>query len=1127
MRGWRSSFAVVPISAIICLITLPATGQESAAQPGATATEEAGRLTKEVARLQEVGKHTQAVPFAERALALFEKALPPEHPDVARAIDNLVAAYRAAGLYANTEPLLKRAIALSEKVLGPGHPDLATDLSNLATLYVGQARHREAEALYRRGLAIDEKALGPNHVEVAIDLNNLAALYRAQFRHGEAEPLYKRSLAIRKSVLGPDHPDVAQSYNNLAALYQSEGRHAEAEASYKRALSIDQKAQGHDHPDVATGWNNLAMLYLDQGRLAEAEPLLKRSLSLREKVFGSSHPDVGTSLNNLAELYRAQDRNAEAEPLLERSLAVREKALGPDHRYVWESLNNLAALYQDQGRHGEALSLYERSLSMSENRLGPEHPEMANKLGNLASLHQILGHADEAEALYKRSLSIRERALTAGHPDLGLSLNNLGALYVARNRAEAEALLERGLSIRLKALGPDHPDVAQSLNNLAWLSLTRNDPVGAAAAWSRAVAILRCRAERGLPGDGGGGSAKGEAQRNSSYFIGLIKSTYRAAAGQTSKARELAAPTTCEARRGQAAARAEPSVPEAMFDIAQWAQGSEAAAALAQMAVRSAAGRPELAGIIRKRQEILREWIAKDRQLISAKGQPPDERDGGTETALSDRLRAIEAELQRIDARLAKEFPDYSALSSPKPITASDVQQALSADEALVLFLDTDARFPGLSEETFVWAVTKTEVRLASVKSGTRDLGGKVAALRCGLDDSAWKGDGALRCRTLLQLEKRPAKDDPLPFSTGISYELYETLFGQVADLIKGKHLIIVPSGALTRLPFQVLVTEPPPSEGFAKARWLARDHAITILPAVASLGALRRVGRPSAAKRPMIGFGNPLLDGLQADKEDGATYKERAELARSKTSCTAPANLRTSLWRGFRRGPEAVPQSGGLASLDYLRVQPPLPETADELCAVARDLKADVREIRIGARATETEVKRLSASGDLARYRIVHFATHGTLAGELRGTSEPGLLLTPPATATAGDDGYLAASEIAGLKLDADWVILSACNTAGAEAKGEAAEALSGLARAFIYAGARALLVSHWPVDSDVTVKLISTAARESTGGARIGRAEALRRAMLALIDSADELERHPANWAPFVLVGEGGAGR
>jgi CHAT domain-containing protein len=188
--------------------------------------------------------------------------------------------------------------------------------------------------------------------------------------------------------------------------------------------------------------------------------------------------------------------------------------------------------------------------------------------------------------------------------------------------------------------------------------------------------------------------------------------------------------------------------------------------------------------------------------------------------------------------------------------------------------------------------------------------------------------------------------------------------------------------------------------------------------------------------------------------------------------------------------------------------------------CSRSRCPESD---IWLGARASEHAIKRLSDVGELATYRIVHFATHGALAGELTSGAEPGLILTPPREATADDDGYLSASEIASLKLDADWVILSACNTAAGGSDG--AEPLSGLARAFFYAGARALLVSHWAVDSDSTVKLIKTAISSMSTDKTVGRSEALRRSMLAMIQRGKPHEAHPAYWAPFVVVGQGAA--
>jgi CHAT domain-containing protein len=269
-----------------------------------------------------------------------------------------------------------------------------------------------------------------------------------------------------------------------------------------------------------------------------------------------------------------------------------------------------------------------------------------------------------------------------------------------------------------------------------------------------------------------------------------------------------------------------------------------------------------------------------------------------------------------------------------------------------------------------------------------------------------------------------------------------------------------------------------------------------------------------------MLGVGNPLLDGNPAERPWEAKW---AQLARDKQACPQTVWQQVVGLVEKRRSVLKVATLGGRADLDHLRSQPPLHDTADELCAVAKDLRLSLDDILLGARATEATLKTLSDSGKLAQYRVVHFATHGAIAGEIEGTSEPGLILTPPKEQTDLDDGYLSASEAAALKLDADWVILSACNTAAGGAQG--AEALSGLARAFIYAGARALLVSHWAVSSEATVSLITQAVGAISRDKKLGRAEALRRAMLAMIYKGKPHEAHPAYWAPFVVVGEGAA--
>jgi CHAT domain-containing protein len=160
-----------------------------------------------------------------------------------------------------------------------------------------------------------------------------------------------------------------------------------------------------------------------------------------------------------------------------------------------------------------------------------------------------------------------------------------------------------------------------------------------------------------------------------------------------------------------------------------------------------------------------------------------------------------------------------------------------------------------------------------------------------------------------------------------------------------------------------------------------------------------------------------------------------------------------------------------------------------------------------------------------LDHYKIIEFATHGLMSGELKGLAEPALVLTPPAEATPEDDGLLTASKIATLKLNADWVVLSACNTAAGDGTPDAG-GLSGLAKAFFYTGAHSLLVSHWPAVSDATVKLTTGTFAELAKDPSIGRAEALRRSMMAMLDPENPPEfAHPSAWAPFVLAGEGGA--
>jgi tetratricopeptide (TPR) repeat protein len=309
--------------------------------------------------------------------------------------------------FSDADPLIQGALGIWERALGPDHPDVATGLNSLAALYKNQGKYAQAEPLFPRALAIDEKALGPNHPGVARDLNNLAALYDDEGKYAEAEPLYQRALAIFEKVLGPEHPDLTTSLNNLAVLYYEQGKYAQAEPLFQRALAIREKALGPDHPDVAYSLNNLAALYKNQGKYAQAEPLFQRALAIWEKALGPDHPNVAKSLNNLAALYDDQRKYAQAEPLYQRALTIDEKALGPNHPGVARDLNNLALLYKEQAKYAEAEPLYKRALAIWEKALGPEHPTVAMVLENYARLLREMKRGAAARELEARAQAIR------------------------------------------------------------------------------------------------------------------------------------------------------------------------------------------------------------------------------------------------------------------------------------------------------------------------------------------------------------------------------------------------------------------------------------------------------------------------------------------------------------------------------------------------------------------------------------------------------------------------------------------------------------------------------------------------------------------------------------------------
>jgi len=517
---------------------------------------------------------------------------------------------------------------------------------------------------------------------------------------------------------------------------------------------------------------------------------------------------------------------------------------------------------------------------------------------------------------------------------------------------------------------------------------------------------------------------------------------------------------------------------EAVMDamgVADWVRGGLVQEALADAAVRSAANEPGLADLVRKDQDAKNEVQALRKYLAG------DE--GGSRSPLPEiaaqmrqRIAVLETSRSQWQTDIRARFPGYDRLVRPVPPSAGDVAKALAADEALVMLLPTETA-------AYVWAVTRDgQGAAARVELSKAELVKLVQEVRKTLDFSA--------------MGKRI-----VPFNTQAASTLYQRLMAPVAQAISDKkHLVIAAGGALGQIPFGVLLTDKSIAAGAnADQPWLIRQAAITHIPSLSAWMAVKQFARAAAAPQALAAWGDPQFR-VGAPALVVAGTQRNIAMERP----TRAADLEHSA-------------PGALRYSDI----PPLPETRDELLAIAAALQSDPSaDLHLGAAATRASVLQSSQSGELAKKKVVVFATHGLMAGDLPELVQPALAM---ANADGGTVNPLASlltlDDVLGLKLNADWVLLSACNTAAAD--GRAEEALSGLARGFFYAGSRSLLVTHWAVDSRSASLLTANALRSWTTHPGERKAESLRQSILQVMRNPEY--SHPAFWAPYALVGDG----
>ncbi len=1033
---------------------------------------ETEELNRQVVQLYNQGRYADAIPLAERALAIREKALGPEHPDVATSLSSLAELYRATGAYAKAELLHTRALAIDEKAYGPNHPEVAADLNNLAVLYKATGAYAKAEPLYTRSLTILEKALGPDHPNVAASLNNLAQLYQATGAYAKAEPLHTRSLAIREKALGPDHRDVATSLSSLAVLYDASGAYDKAEPLYTRSLAIWEKALGPDHPDVGTSLNNLAGLYQNTGAHAKAEPLYARALAIYEKALGPEHPDVATSLNNLADLYRATGAYAKAEPLFTRALAIYEKALGPEHPDVATSLNNLAALSRADGDYTTAESLYERALAIREKAFGPDHADVADSVNGLARLYEALSDYAKAEPLYTRSLAIREKALGPEHPDVAESLNNLAGLYLNTGAyAKAEPLYTRALAIYEKALGPTHPHVATILNNLAVLSAGQGDFGRTLRFTARAQEIDNVLIEQFLGAAAEERKTQFLATKDATLhsFLSLITQHFP----QDPAALQMVL-NHWLVRKGailEAQKRAQEAM--ALSDDPAVAQALQALARIrAQLSQLAFAGRgKEGPAVYRERRDALQqEKVALEEQLVKL----------SQAYAVNKRVRQADA------GQVAQGLPPGTVLLDFARVTPFDHQAKGQ----------TPKWQPARYLAFVLPAGGADRIRLVEL--------GEAAPIEQSVE--------------ALRKEIAGGQDPRGERITRLTQQVHDLVFAPLKPFLgPAKELFISPDGLLSLVPFEILQSP--------DGKFLIEEYLFNYLAAGRDLLAFRAtLGQPGKG----LLLGDPDFD--LSPSEKAGTLRQLALAASAEP--TAPRtrsgemrNLAFTRLPGSGREVRAIQALLGEAAADLHTGKEALEEVLRQRAA-PRILHLATHGFFLSDQDLGPLPDDPFRGGDLERP-----AARPRSSGSARPLEDPflrsGFALAGANQALRAEDpersdGIVTAEKVLGLRLQGtELVVLSACDTGVGAVK--SGEGVYGLRRAFTLAGAKSLVMSLWSVPDRETQELMVQFYRNLLSGT-LSRAQALRQAALTQMQVVKERygAPHPFFWGAFVFLGE-----
>ena len=969
-----------------------------------------------------------------------------------------------------------RALEMLEKKHGPNHRGVANCLHNLGAIHrTIPAEAGKAEKQLLRAVSILEK-LDAYPLDLAAVCNSLGVHYQLQGNFAAALKQLRTGLKLREQALGPRHPEVAKNLDNVADCLLEMGDIPQALEHYQQARKIFLARHGERHLDSAINLHLIAKAQAEMGDYDESLVSHRQALEMIQVFFGRQHGQTAGVLSSLSHLYSRRGEYTKSLELAQEVLQIRLKLDGPMSRSVGVAHSRLGFAQARLQRFDRALTHYRNAVAIFKEVYGPTHPEVAANLNNLGFVHSMRDDKQQALAHYEAALKLYRDRYGDKHPTVAMVLGNLATDY-GRSGATAKALElhDQTITAVKNLYGSRHPELARSYYNLGSQYYHHKQVPKALAALDEAVKAL---ARRAGPKDAPNTIIDNDALEPLPITLNVL------------------------ARRGQILQAGLPAKPSAE----QWRDCARNYEAAARILERLRAQPLETAESKLIHGEDAVNWLP---QLVGVY-QKLDELEGDGK-----HLEAVFEVVERATARVFLESLAQSRAHQlggvPRDVAAGETKwmtllrladSRLShelgktidrRDEALVDRLVDEQQKASADYQDFQARLAKDYPRYASFKNQkpcslaearrllARDEVALVYVLGAGssyvlLMESAGAPGRGLSLVRLPPEEEILRKAETLtePETAlhparvrALGAELHDMLLGPVSKSIAGKNLVIVPAGSLGLLPFEMLVE---PNVKTGDDAYLVETHRIRYAPSFSVLHLVRAWSKTrTAPAQALLAVGDPI----------------------------------------YSPGDERVGRGANVRAQDETSL-PRLLHSGTEVAAVGKVFGASQDHIWTGSEAAEARLKKASAQGALAHVRYLHFATHGTL-GRREG-QQPSLVLNQ--VAPEPEDGFLRLDEITHLELNADLVVLSACQTG--HGRMHQGEGVSGLARAFLYAGSKGVVCSLWSVDDRETANLMVDFYEHLKKGR--SAPEALQQAQRAMIQS----RKAPFHWAPFILIGE-----